>query len=217
MAFEQRRGEDAVDFAKRIVPALDNSVLAVQGPPGAGKTYTGALMICELVRRGLLVGVTAASHKVIRNLLGAVVKAAGEINLKLKCAQKGTETDATSGDVEDISSNEELLEKLSNHEVNVAGGTAWFWARPDATRVVDVLFVDEAGQMSFANALAVSSGAKSLVLLGDPQQLEQPQRGTHPEGTDVSALDHVLNGKKTMTADQGIFLLVNLAQRAQYL
>jgi predicted RecB family nuclease len=205
-AFEQRRGESAVDFAKHIVPFLDNTFLAIQGPPGAGKTYTGALMICELVRRGLRVGVTAVSHKVIRNFLDAVVKAASESELELKCAQKVNDIEATSNNIEAISSNEYLLEKLSKLEVSVAGGTAWFWARPDAARAVDVLFIDEAGQMSLANALAVSTGAKNLVLLGDPQQLEQPQQGTHPEGTDVSALDHVLNGNKTMTADQGIFL-----------
>ena len=37
---------------------------------------------------------------------------------------------------------------------------------------VDVLFVDEAGQMSLANVLAASPAATSIVLLGDPQQLD---------------------------------------------
>jgi hypothetical protein len=71
--------------------------------------------------------------------------------------------------------------------IHNAGGTAWLWARPEFEDAVDVLFVDEAGQMSLANVLAVSHAAKSIVLLGDPQQLEQPQQGSHPEGTDVSA------------------------------
>lgn len=52
IAFEQRRGEAAVEFAKRIVPALRHSILSIQGPPGAGKTHTGAQMICDLVRSG---------------------------------------------------------------------------------------------------------------------------------------------------------------------
>ena len=86
------------------------------------------------------------------------------------------------------------------------GGTAWLWARPEAAGAVDVLFVDEAGQMSLANVLAVSQAAKSLVLLGDPQQLEQPQKGSHPDGVDVSALEHMLGGHETMPADRGIFL-----------
>ena len=71
---------------------------------------------------------------------------------------------------------------------------------------VDVLFVDEAGQMSFANVLAVAQAAKSLVLLGDPQQLEQPLKGSHPEGAEVSALEHLLAGAKTIPPDKGLFL-----------
>jgi uncharacterized protein len=33
--------------------ALDNSAPAIQGPPGAGKTFTGARMICQLVAQGV--------------------------------------------------------------------------------------------------------------------------------------------------------------------
>ncbi len=79
-------------------------------------------------------------------------------------------------------------------------GTAWLWSREDAVQSVDLLFVDEAGQMSLANALAIAPAAKNLILLGDPQQLDQPLRGSHPEGAEVSALEHVLEGHKTMPA-----------------
>ncbi len=71
---------------------------------------------------------------------------------------------------------------------------------------VDVLFVDEAGQLSLIDTLAVSQGATNLVLLGDPQQLKQPQQGSHPEGTEVSALEHILQGQQTIHEEQGIFL-----------
>src|SRR5208283_754881 len=71
---------------------------------------------------------------------------------------------------------------------------------------VDVLFVDEAGQMSLANVLAISPAATSIVLLGDPQQLDQPLRGVHPPGAEVSALGHLLNGRATIGVDQGLFL-----------
>ena len=71
---------------------------------------------------------------------------------------------------------------------------------------VDVLFVDEAGQMALANALAVSQAANSMVLLGDPQQLEQPRKGSHPDGVGIAALEHVLAGHQTVQADRGIFL-----------
>ena len=69
-----------------------------------------------------------------------------------------------------------------------------------------MLFVDEAAQMSLANVLAVSQAAKTVVLIGDPQQLDQPMQGSHPDGTDVSALAHILGGEQTIPPDQGLFL-----------
>jgi superfamily I DNA and/or RNA helicase len=60
--------------------------------------------------------------------------------------------------------------------------------------------------MSLANVLAVSQAAKTIVLLGDPQQLEQPTQGSHPEGTNVSALNHILGVHATIPADRGLFL-----------
>ena len=72
--------------------------------------------------------------------------------------------------------------------------------------LVDVLVVDEAGQFSLANAVAVSRAARSMVLLGDPQQLSQPSQAQHPHGAGVSALEHLLHGHETVPADRGVFL-----------
>lgn len=204
--FRMRKEEAAVEFATRIAPDLHGTVLAIQGPPGAGKTFTGARMICELVRRGLRVGVTAVSHKVIRNLLDGVLNEVARSGGSVSCVHKVGAKSETSSEVAEIEDNGVVLDRLRSGGARVAGGTAWLWARPEAASAVDVLFVDEAGQMSLANVLAVSQAAKSVVLLGDPQQLEQPQQGTHPEGTDVSALEHILQGHKTIPAERGIFL-----------
>jgi len=95
---------------------------------------------------------------------------------------------------------------INEGKAQVIAGTVWLWARPELNATVDVLFVDEAGQMSLANVLAASPAAKSIVLLGDPQQLDQPQRGVHPPGADASALSHLLNGRSTIGEDQGLFL-----------
>src|SRR5208283_4666472 len=89
---------------------------------------------------------------------------------------------------------------------NVLAGTGWLWAQEDYFEAIDVLFVDEAGQMSLANVLAVSQAARSLVLLGDPQQLDQPLKGSHPEGAEASALEHLLAGARTIPAEKGLFL-----------
>ena len=205
-----RSGESTVAAAKRIGASLDHSVLAIQGPPGAGKTYGGARMICELIQRGKKVGVTAVSHKVIRNLLDEVLKAAEEAGIKcLVCAQKVNELSdegSLAAGLTEIKANDKALAKLQAGHVNVLGGTAWLWSREDFFQTVDILFIDEAGQMSLANVLAVAQAARSLVLIGDPQQLEQPLRGSHPEGAETSALEHLLAGAKTITPDKGLFL-----------
>jgi predicted RecB family nuclease len=211
-SFEPGPGETAQQFAVRIATSLDRTTLAIQGPPGAGKTYVGAQMIRALLREGRRVGVTAISHKVIRNLLDEVMRQAQCSGETVRAAVKVTEAanpnggTASASTVIEIAGNEEALAALASGNVHVLGGTAWLWAREEAAAAVEVLFVDEAGQMSLATALAVSHAADSVVLLGDPQQLEQPQKAAHPDGVGVSALQHVLGAHETMPADRGIFL-----------
>lgn len=67
---------------------------------------------------------------------------------------------------------------------------SWLFVRPDMVGAVTTLFVDEAGQVSLANAVAVASLARNLVLVGDPQQLAQPSKGSHPDGAGASAMEH---------------------------
>ncbi len=202
-----RPGEDTLDAAKRLGLSLDGGVLPVQGPPGSGKTYTGARMVCELVRAGKRVGITAVSHKVIRNLIDEVVKAADEADLALTCVQKVSGKAKNEGSaVLEFTDNGKVRDALENGTAQVGAGTAWLWAREEFFESVDVLFVDEAGQMSLANVLAVAQAAKSIVLLGDPRQLEQPQQGSHPDGTEVSALEHILGNRKTLPDYRGLFL-----------
>ena len=200
-------GESTVDGAKRIAALLNESVLPIQGPPGAGKTYAGARMMCELIRQGKKVGITAMSHKVIRNLLDEVVLAAQECGIQgLRCIQKvGEVPDVRVPGITFATDNAEPLAAL-RAGAQVVAGTAWLWSREDYFEAVDVLFVDEAGQMSLANVLAVAQAAKNLVLLGDPQQLDQPQKSSHPDGAEVSALEHLLAGTRTIAPDKGLFL-----------
>jgi predicted RecB family nuclease len=202
-------GEATVAAAKRIAVHLNESVLPIQGPPGAGKTHAGARMVCELIQQGKKVGITAMSHKVIRHLLDEVVKAARECGIQgLNCIQKVKEEDVPDVPVPGITfvtDNPGPLAALRAGAQLVAG-TSWLWSRADYFEAVDVLFVDEAGQMSLANVLAVAQAAKNLVLLGDPQQLDQPQKGSHPDGAEVSALEHLLEGARTIAPDKGLFL-----------
>jgi uncharacterized protein len=202
----QRPDETTVAAACRLVLGLNGNVLAIQGPPGTGKTYTGAHMICALKRAGLKVGVTAVSHKVIVNLLEGAAKQAREEGLPLGIAHKRDGDYEGEQDLYYESSYDKLCAGLADGSLDVVGATAWGWARPDFEQSVDVLIVDEAGQMSLANVLATAPAGKSLVLLGDPQQLEQPLQSSHPEGSEVSALYHLLDGAATMPPERGLFL-----------
>jgi len=164
-------------------------------------------MIADLVRGGHRIGITAVSHKVISNLLQNVCATARADKIMLKAVQKANGPDGCQDRmVEQVDDNEQILDALQSRTVKVFAGTPWLWARDDMAGSIDVLFVDEAGQMSLADVLAISQAAKSVVLLGDPQQLNQPQQGVHPPGVEVSALAHLLNERATIEREKGLFL-----------
>lgn len=199
-------GETGAQAARRLAPLLDGTTLAIQGPPGSGKTHTGARMILDLVRGGKKVGITSNSHKVICNLIEAVIEAvpAGE---QLRIVQKGKEHEAFSHAwVRRVDDNGDVDDALADGSADIAAGTPWLWAREELAGALDTLFVDEAGQVSLANVVAISGAARNVVLLGDPQQLDQPTQGVHPDGAGVSALGHFLNTAKVVPPERGLFL-----------
>jgi predicted RecB family nuclease len=198
--------ETSLQAAERIAPELAGGWLAVQGPPGSGKTYLGAKVAVELARLGLKVGVTANSHRVIGHLLDSIAERAAEAGFAVRLGQKTDGSgDCTSDAAKPYAGYGELLEALGAGELDVVGATGWLWSRPEFAAAVDVLVIDEAGQLSLANAVAVSGAARDLILLGDPQQLDQPLKGTHPPGAEASALGHVLAGASTMPPELGLF------------
>ena len=202
----QQLGENTVEAACRIALDLEGHVLAIQGPPGTGKTYTGAKIICSCKKQGLRVGVTAVSHKVIENLLEAAMEEAREQGLDLRAVHRQGGDYSGDWGIERKTDYAATRRALDDGAIDVLGATAWCWVREDFEQAVDVLIVDEAGQMSLSNVLAAAPGGKALVLLGDPQQLEQPLQSSHPEGSEVSALYHLLAGEDTMPPDKGLFL-----------
>ena len=199
--------EDLVQTACELGRRLEASTLAIQGPPGSGKTYTAAQMAVALLREGRNVGVTAVSHKVIRNLLKWIVRIAADEGVDARCLQKvGERGLEAAAEIDETPDNDTVVAALASGAANVVGGTTWLWAREAMDGAVDVLFVDEAGQLSLTDAIAASRSAKSMVLLGDPCQLDQPLEGSHPEGTAVSALGHLLEGRRTMPPERGLFM-----------
>ncbi|MEO7751947.1 MAG: TM0106 family RecB-like putative nuclease [Terracoccus sp.] len=207
-----RPGERPKDVVVRVGHGLDGEVLAVQGPPGTGKTYAGSALVRELLDAGLRVGVTAQSHAVVLNLLGEVARPAWHKDgSKAEARDEAADPDAL---VRHTSDNAEIAAALASGDATLVGGTAWLWSRDDMVDAVDVLVIDEAGQFSLANAVAVAPAARSLVLLGDPQQLRQPTKAVHPYGSGVSALDHLRTRTEggievvhdVIPDDRGVFL-----------
>ncbi len=119
-----RVGETTVQTAVRLCARLAGGILPIQGPPGAGKTFTGARMICELVRCGKKVGITANSHKVIRNLIDATIKAADELGIALQCCQKADEVEDPQHRLFFAKKNEDLFAALASGAAAVGGGCA---------------------------------------------------------------------------------------------
>lgn len=185
------------------VESLDQSYLFIQGPPGSGKTWTGAQLVLQLLGQGKRVGIAAPTHKAIHNLLSEVEQQ-GLATHGLKKCTKGDED--THYDASLLIENESELEPFLDPELKLLAGTAWLFSRAELDSTLDYLFVDEAGQVSLADALAMGTAAENLVLLGDPLQLAQVSQGVHPGGTGCSVLEHLLGEHATIPADRGVFL-----------
>src|SRR5262249_54899701 len=175
----RRLGETAPQAALRLAVALGDSYLPIQGPPGTGKTFSGADQILELISRGRPVGIVGPSHAVICNFIDEVLKHADDRGLVPRIGQRANEDNPYLHRRARQMDHEELERALRDGELDIAAGTAWMWAREQFQDSIDTLFVDEAGQLSLANVLAVAGAARNLVLLGDPQQLAQPSHPAH--------------------------------------
>ncbi|MGZ2398569.1 DEAD/DEAH box helicase [Rothia sp. 110740021-2] len=194
-----------VDAVHAAVRALDHSYVAVQGPPGAGKTFLASHVIARLVAEGAKVGVVAQSHAVIENLMLACYARDGfDVSRAVRLRGKSVTPDAPWSEVSDS----ELVELISGAGGLLFGGTVWDYVseRRVPAGSLDVLVVDEAGQFSLTNTVAAARAARSVLLLGDPQQLPQVSTGVHPYPVDVSALGWLSDGAAALDPRCGYFL-----------
>jgi predicted RecB family nuclease len=195
-----------------VVKRLDESCLCIQGPPGAGKTYTAEKVISELVKTGKRVGVMSNSHAAIMNLLkklpallpnSTIAKVGGYGPIK-KFRELYAVEDFPNLDYRSSMS---FTQKAPYESYDVIGATVYSFAKQIAyDDPIDYLFVDEASQVALANLIAVSGAAKNIVLMGDQMQLEQPIQGSHPGYSGTSALEFMLKDHAVIPEDQGVFL-----------
>ena len=201
---------DTVDEASllAVIEALDASVLFVQGPPGTGKSTKAGGVIAQLLRDGKRVGVMSNSHKAIHNLNRCIEAAAARLRIAFKGAHKASSSNSGSA----YESSHGFIVSIENGKAvdegafQLISGNAWHHAREECVETLDYLFIDEAGQVSLADAIAVAPCAKNLVVIGDPLQLAQVSQGIHPPGVGVSVLAHILGDARTVPENRGIFL-----------
>ena len=194
-----------VDAVHEAVRALDRSYVAVQGPPGAGKTFLASHVIARLVAEGAKVGVVAQSHAVIENLMLACCARDGfDVSRAVRLRGKSVTPEAPWSEMSDS----ELVELISDEGGLLFGGTVWDYVseRRVPAGSLDVLVVDEAGQFSLTNTVAAARAARSVLLLGDPQQLPQVSTGVHPYPVDASALGWLSDGAAALDPRFGYFL-----------
>ena len=198
-------GEKLIDGAVRAALDLDGSYLFLQGPPGTGKTYTASFVIIALLRAGFRVGVSSNSHKAIHKVLEEVEKHAAEAGFSFSGVKKGNKDEPeTQFDSRHIKTVTDSADVSSAHRL--VGGTAFHFSRDDQSRSFDYLVVDEAGQVSLGNLVAISGAARNIILVGDQMQLPQPVQGVHPGETGLSSLEYLLEEKATVPPDRGILL-----------
>jgi predicted RecB family nuclease len=195
---------DILAGAVSAISRLNSSHMLVQGPPGTGKTYLSAHAIVDLLSQGRRVGVASNSHKAINNLLVEVEEEAQKRQVSFRGVKKCSEEEhrLNGSLIVDVFENPEV----SAGNYDLIAGTAWLFARPEFDRSLDTLFVDEAGQVSIANVVAMGTSSRNIVLVGDQMQLGQPIQGSHPGESGQSALEFILSDAATVPGDRGIFL-----------
>ena len=201
---------DMVGTVERALRDLDRTYLAIQGPPGSGKTHVGSHVVARLVTDGWRVGIVSQSHAAVENMLHATVTKAGlaarAVAKKDDGGRRGRPP-STPPPWEELSADRLARFAATSPAGCVVGGTAWDFAHHRwPAGGLDLLVIDEAGQFSLADTIAVGRSARRLLLLGDPRQLPQVTQGRHPQPVDSSALGWLTAGAPVLPEGFGYFL-----------
>lgn len=196
--------KDVVEELILAISNMDHTALNIQGPPGAGKTFSSAKVILSLVAQNKRIGITSNSHKAIINLIKKILELNKSKDLKILRAQRKPDEIDKEDCITWEQENADAAKQVNDY--HIICGTAWLFCRKDMIDQLDYLFIDEAGQMSLAYLVGMSRSSENLVLMGDQQQLEQPIQGVHPGKSGQSCLQYFLQGKPTIPDDLGVFL-----------
>ena len=191
-----------------FLSTADGITLSLQGPPGTGKTTVTGELIARLVEKGKRVAVSSNTHEAINNLLKRVQKKAELISTNPSIVKLSSGTSEKSDQLSLSGTKVQALrENALSCEPNVLGATVFSLVKEAfSEEPFDLLVVDEAGQVSLSNLLFMSQCARNILLVGDQNQLSQPNRANHPEDSGLSCLDYVMGEEKVVPFDRGVFL-----------
>ncbi len=215
------KNKDFLDDALKTVEAMNKTYLYFQGPPGVGKTHTAAFIIIELLKKSKKIGITANSHKVIFNLLKKIEELT--VNKNKNFSFKGVHKAGSTPDkrftdgkfIKNVSGRikvgikkyEDAMDlEFKNMSADLFSGTAWCFSRPACDEKLDYIFIDEAGQLSIADIVAISLSAKNIVIIGDQMQLSSPISAVHSGESGLSAPEYLLENQDTISPNKGIFI-----------
>ena len=203
------KGDNFLEESFKAVESMDNSYLYFQGPPGVGKTHTAAHIIIELIKKSKKIGITANSHKVIFNLLTKIEELSKDDFSFNGYHKSGSTPDKRFNDgkfIKNISDTKKMDLEFENLDADLFSGTAWCFSRPACDEKLDYLFIDEAGQLTTADVLAISLSAKNIVIIGDQMQLSSPISAVHPGDSGQSLPEYLLENNDTISSNKGIFI-----------
>ncbi len=191
-----------------FLSATDGVTLSLQGPPGTGKTTVTGELIAKLVGKNQKVIVSSQTHEAINNLLKSVQRKIESystnsfvVKLSSGTSEKNDQLSLSGTKVHT------LRESDLNNEPNVIGATVFSLVKERfGGKPYDLLVIDEAGQVSLSNLLFMSHCARNILLVGDQNQLSQPNRAKHPGDSSLSCLDYLMGEEKVVSADRGVFL-----------
>jgi len=197
-----------------LIGDLQSSYLVVQGPPGTGKTYSSARAILRLVAAGRKIGIAANTHNAVEQLLFEMNKYVEEFGFsaesplrvahKAKAAGVAYSPSGRAMTVTFAGDNDKAAGAVAGH--GIVAGTSFLFTSAAMRNALDILFIDEAGQLSLADTLGASLSARNIVLVGDPQQLKQPTKAAHPGQSGLSGLEYINQDADVVPRDYGVLL-----------
>ncbi len=145
----------------------EDGLCIIKAPPGSGKTYTLMHAVVHAVNRGERVAVAAQTNAQANDICSRLVADHGGMDV-WRYAANGTSApnELDIPKIHWVSKEDDL-----STEPSCTVATTAKWSLVNLTTHFDILFIDEAWQMAWADFMLLQQVAPRFVLIGDPGQI----------------------------------------------